>query len=299
MQRGDYHGRPVLRLETGHLILDVLEEAGPRIVRAIPLPGTLNQFAETPEVSFETPWGPFELLGGHRLWHAPEAFPRTYVPDGSGLRVTTCDGGLRLTGMPEEPTGIEKAIAIRLEENRAAATITHTLRNTGVWPVELSPWALTQLPHGGVALFPFKAPAKSDYVPNRHLVLWPYSRWRDPRLTLYEDLALLEARPDGEAFKLGYLSHAGWLSYLRGGLLFVKRFTPQPSAVHPDRGCNVESYLDDRFIELETLGPLARLEPGETLEHVEDWTWYTGVEEPSTIEGIRRVVSRLGLATGT
>jgi hypothetical protein len=35
----------------------------------------------------------------------------------------------------------------------------------------------------------------------------------------------------------------------------------------------------DRFIELETLGPLQQIEPGEALEHTEEWEIYTAQAE--------------------
>jgi hypothetical protein len=36
-------------------------------------------------------------------------------------------------------------------------------------------------------------------------------------------------------------------------------------------GCNTESYADKDTVELETLGPLVRLEPGAHAEHIESW----------------------------
>ena len=142
-------------------------------------------------------------------------------------------------------------------------TVSHELWNGGAWPVELAPWAITQLPLGGVAILPQPTePIDSDGVmPNRHLVLWPYTRWHDPRLRLGDEHVLIEARPESSVFKIGYMNHHGWVGYLRAGVLFVKRFEPQPRAWHADLGCNAEVYCSDRFIELETLGPLCRLEP--------------------------------------
>jgi hypothetical protein len=64
----------------------------------------------------------------------------------------------------------------------------------------------------------------------------------------------------------------GWLAYHSQGALFVKW-----SALHkndlpyPDRGSSIECYRDHRFMELETLGPMARLEPGDEVHHREVW----------------------------
>ena len=39
----------------------------------------LADLSKIPPIS--TPYGDFYFHGGHRLWHAPEAMPRTYIPD--------------------------------------------------------------------------------------------------------------------------------------------------------------------------------------------------------------------------
>ena len=52
-----------------------------RIIGLIPA-GKTNMLADlrnSPDVP--TPYGDFHFRGGHRLWHAPEAMPRTYIPD--------------------------------------------------------------------------------------------------------------------------------------------------------------------------------------------------------------------------
>jgi len=85
------------------------------------------------------------------------------------------------------------------------------------------------------------------------------------------------------------------VAYLRQGVLFVKRFAPRPVEQHPDFGCNAEFYCGDRFIEMESLGPLARVGIGESVEHVETWELHAGVDAPQTLEGVRRLAEPLGL----
>ena len=45
-------------------------------------------------------------------------------------------------------------------------------------------------------------------------------------------------------------------------------------------------YCNDRFIELESLAPLAVLEPGQSSVHVETWEIYRDVDVPQSIEGL-------------
>lgn len=292
-----FHGMPARIIENNHLRLTCLAEAGPRIVGLSPAGIALNLFAEVPDLRIPTPSGDCRLYGGHRLWHAPEAFPRTYQPDNEGVEVTALPDGIRLTGPIETLTGIRKQIEVTLAPDRAAATVTHRLENLGIWPVELAPWAITQMRLGGLAVLPQTVGPldPSGLLPNRQLVLWPYTRLADPRLRLYDDYVLVDAQSDQPAVKVGMMNRHGWLGYLLDGWFFVTRMTPQPDLPHPDFGCNAESYCGDSNIELETIGPLARLAPGQATSHVIRWELYAAADVPATIEGVRELVEGLGL----
>ena len=74
------------------------------------------------------------------------------------------------------------------------------------------------------------------------------------------------------------------MAYLKEGTLFIKRFTPQPKKIHPDQNVNTEVYVEDKCIELESLSPLVTLQPGESVEHVEDWQWFEGVTRKRKLE---------------
>jgi hypothetical protein len=280
------------------LDLEYLAEAGPRIVRLTlaDAPGQ-NLLVEVPDLKLSTPIGDFSLRGGHRLWHSPEVIPRTYLADNSGLVVEERPDGVRLTQPTEALSRIGKSVEIRLHADRPAVTLRHQLRNEGAWPVELAPWSITMLPLGGLAILPQTVEPldPSALQPNRQLVLWPYTKWQDPRLALADDYVLIHAEARSPACKVGYLNRQGWCAYLRQGVLFVKRFEPRVTATHPDFGCNVEFYCGDRFIEMETLGPVTRLEPGQAVDHVETWELHASVDVPQTLDGARAVARSLDL----
>jgi hypothetical protein len=61
--------------------------------------------------------------------------------------------------------------------------------------------------------------------------------------------------------------------------LFVKKAKVKTGAKYPDFGCNFEIYSDAHSLELETLGPLRILKPGETAEHLEDWWLFKDIQE--------------------
>ncbi len=294
---GDYYGLPTFSIGNEHLRLEFLAEAGPRLVRLFLNGSDENQLCEAPDFKIYTSYGVYCFRGGHRLWHAPEAFPRSYVPDDAGLAVEELPDGVRLRQQTEAPTGIRKSVEIHLDSGRPALTLQHTLQNDGLWPVELAPWAITQLPLGGIAVLPMPGnpPEPVALLPDRQLVLWHFTRWTDPRLRLHDDYLLIQAQSLLPPCKVGYFNRGGWIGYLRQGVFFCKRFEPDTRRSHTDLGCNVECYCNDRLIELETLAPLHRLEPGQCAAHTEVWEFYTGLDVPSTLEGIHTLVSLLKL----
>lgn len=274
--KGDFFGLPTGRIENGALEVEFLWEAGPRLVRLALQGAGENLLAEAPSLSWETPYGRYFPHGGHRLWLAPETAVRTSIPDDSGLKVEQLPDGVRLLQPTEAPTAIRKAIDVRLTPGQPRLTLAHSLANEGSAAIELAPWAITMLRHGGVAVVPQpNEPVDADGLqPNRCWVLWPRSRWDDPRLRFTERFCFVESRPLGTPGKFGTFNRQGWLGYLRGDVLFIKRFEPQPESLHTDLGCNAEVYVCDEYLELESLGPLCTLAPGESVVHTETWELY-------------------------
>ena len=139
---------------TDALVVEVLAQAGPRIVGLRCEGSAANLLAETPDIGWETASGRYELFGGHRLWIAPEDAQRVAVPDSDGLAVEGLDDGLRLTGAADPLTGCVRSIEVRLDPVLPSMTVLHRLHNGGARPLELAIWPITQLPLGGLALLP-------------------------------------------------------------------------------------------------------------------------------------------------
>jgi len=287
----DYYGLPTHRISNQHLRLDFLSEAGPRIVRLMLGQSDQNLLAEVPDISWSNQFGEFFLRGGHRLTHAPES-PRSYVPDSAGLIAEDLSNGVRLQTL-EAATNIRKSMDICLSPDRPQVTLHHRLQNEGGDPIELAPWSITQMRLGGLVVMPISATIDADgLLPDRHIVVWPYTRWHDARLRVEDDCVFVTAQPGMPPLKVGSLN-PGWIGYLHGDVFFVKRFDPRLDQLHPDRNCNVEVYCNDRFVELETLAPLIRLKPGETIEHVETWELHRVEGAAPTPDGVRRLLQSI------
>jgi len=233
-------------------------------------PNLLADISDSPPIP--TPYGDFHFSGGHRLWHAPEAMPRTYIPD-TPVTITELSDGVILEAQTELGTSIRKRIEIHIAPDKPSVTLTHTLINDGMWAVELAPWAITQFRLGGMVILPMPVgnvdPA--GLLHNRQFAFWPYTRINDPRLNLGDDFVLFKADALVPPFKLGYFNSHGWMSYWLDGVLFRKTFDSQKDLTYPDNNCNAEMYCNNKFVELESLAPLVKLEPGASIHHGEVW----------------------------
>jgi hypothetical protein len=255
------------------------------------MPNMLADLSELPPIP--TPYGDFYFHGGHRLWHAPEAMPRTYIPDTGELTITDLPDGVTLEAQTEPGTRIRKRIEIRLAPDKPSMTLTHTLINDSMWPVELSSWAITQFRLGGTVIMPMPVGNvdTAGLLHNRQFSIWPYTRINDPRLRLGDEFFLFKADALLPPFKIGYFNPHGWMAYWLDGVLIRKKFEVHRELVYPDNNCNAEMYCSDQFVELESLAPLGILRPDDMATHVEIWDIFDGLE--SLPDKIREVLITL------
>jgi len=273
VEKINYLGLDCCKLSNREVELVATANVGPRIL-LYSFTGEENMLGEAPDAVAQTELGEWRAWGGHRLWIAPEAKPRSYAPDNGPLTIEAAGAnGVRLS-QNADASGVEKEMTIVLDAEGTGVSVLHRITNRNLWAIEAAPWALTIMNGGGVALFPqepFRAWA--DYLlPARPLVLWHYTDLTDARWSFgkrYIGLRSDAAHPEPQ--KMGMLNKQGWAAYLRGETLFVKRAGYVEGATYPDYNCNFETYTAGTFIELESLGPVARLEPDESAEHTERW----------------------------
>jgi len=297
--RTEYMGwKNNVKLSNDQIELIATLDVGPRIIRFGPVdgPNVLKNYTEQLGGTGESEW---MIRGGHRLWHAPEAKPRTYALDNSPVEIEEIgDFGLRLNPPVETGNGIRKQIEISMAAEDNLVVLTHRLTNIGPWSIELAPWALTVTDAGGLCIvgLPEKRPHTEVLTPDFPLVVWPYTDFRDDRLGLGTRYITLRQDTSKGPIKYGMANILGWAACLVHDCLFVKYFDYDPTAVYPDFGCNFETFTNEDMLEVESLGPLTLLEPGEMIEHDETWRLFTGVppvtDEASIDRHIRPLVER-------
>jgi len=282
-------------LSNGTVDIIVTSDIGPRII-AYRFPGGENMLAELPEAVVPTAFGDWHPWGGHRLWHAPEVMPRTYYPDNSPITAEVGKDSIRLIEPTEPPTGIQKEMLITLDPHGTRVVIQHKLTNKGLWPVDLAPWALTIVNGGGTTIIPNEPFISHDdkLTPARSMTLWGYTDFSDPRWTFGKKFTRLHTDPNlNDPQKAGFADKQGWAGYLRKDILFVKTFPYMEGKEYPDNGCNFETYTAGTFMEVETLGPMVKLEPEQSVTHEEHWFLFKDVKAGSTEESLDAAIKPL------
>lgn len=270
----NYSGWPnCIRLYNDEIEIIATTDIGPRIVKF----GFINKqnfFYLLPDHLGKTGGKEWRIYGGHRLWLAPEAMPRSYSPDNEKVEFAVHDNCIKLMQTKETITGIVKEMEITLSHNKNEVKVLHRLVNHNLWDVELAAWSLSMLAQGGRAIIPQEPYGEGDdyLLPARSLALWQYTKMNDPRW-IWGD-KYIQAKQDSlftSEQKIGVMNKQGWTTYYLSGELLIKKFDFNPTAVYPDYGCNNETYINGDFLEIETLGPLTKLAPRETVEHTEHW----------------------------
>lgn len=280
-----------VELTNNTLSILVTQSAGPRVI-SLRFRGGKNLFAELPHFTIESPGGTFHFYGGHRLWRAPEDLSLTYLPDDAPIEITKIEHGLRVVQPIEPVTGLQKSFDITLEAS--AVTIHHTLTNHSQTPIFCAPWAITQFKPGGVAILP-QSTHTTGLLPNRRIILWPYTDIRSPYITWGNQYIFVQAKMREGALKIGFPNPRGWLAYWQAGTLFVKKAVFDPQAQYLDHGSSSECYCNDEFLELETLGGAVSLSEGASVSHQEIWELYGDVEKPADEAAMESLVKQYGL----
>lgn len=285
VEKVSYGGWPnCLRLSNRRVDLVVTTDVGPRIIR-FGFVGSENEFYEDELTLGKIGGDEWRAYGGHRLWHAPEEMPRTYWGDNWPVRVEQPPGLVRLIQCTEPTTGIEKEMDICVAADTSLVQVTHRLRNKNRWAVELAPWALSMMAPGGIAVIPLppRRPHPEALQPVSTLTLWAYTDMSDPRWTWGRKYILLRQEAGAKTpQKAGAWVPDGWAAYARQGHLFVKTFQLPSGAAYADLGCSTEVFTNGDMLELETLGPLVRLQPDAAVEHMEHWHLFRDVPAPAT-----------------
>ena len=263
-----------LYLANDHAEVIVTLDVGPRIL-SYKRPGAENVFKSYDDQLGSSGESDWKIRGGHRFWIAPEDEVVTYHLDNQPVdyRIEEFTQEIVIDSLQIQAGQIMKSLAVTLADNDSHVTVRHTARNDGDEPIQIASWGLSVMKPGGIEIIPQPPLGEHprDLLPNRGIVLWPYTDLSDARWHLGREFFTLRQSEGFPPTKLGLAHREKWVAYVIEDSIFIKTFEHVTGAVYPDGGCNFETFTNDEMLEIESLSPLAALAPGESVSHTENW----------------------------
>jgi hypothetical protein len=276
-----------LQLANDKVELIISLDVGPRVL-SYKTPKTENVFKTYPEQLGKSGESEWMIRGGHRFWIAPEDEVLTYVPDNVPVNYDLgAPNEVKLINAGVDPWKIKKEMTVSLHDNTSEVTIVHRAINESPAPIEIASWGLSVMIPGGLEIIPLPALGihPRDLLPNRLMIMWPYTNLTDPRWRFGESfITLRQTANAGQPTKLGVPHKQKWIGYLTRDSLFIKVIDYQEGAVYPDLGCNYETFTNQDMLEMESLSPLTKLAPGEAVSHTEKWHLFGEIPEPHSLQ---------------
>ena len=155
--------------------------------------------------------------------------------------------------------------------------------------MEVAPWGLSVMRKGGTAIIPLPAKAAHTELltPTLSFAHWGYTDITDPRWGWGEQFLFLRQDEHAEnPQKIGVHSGKDWAAYLNNSNLFIKIAKFDIEAVYPDYGSHFEFFTNNFMLEIESLGALKNLQPGQYLSHEEHWSVFDNVKTVISEEGV-------------
>lgn len=269
-----YGGWPnCLYLTNGDIELIATTDVGPRIIR-FGFSGKVNLFKEFKEHMGISKGNDYLFYGGTRLWHAPQANPRSFHPDNFPVKYEWNNNKISLMQDIEVSTGVQKEIIISMHPGKNKVTVIYRIHNKALWGIKLAPWAISMMNIKGKAIVPQEKyiDCSKKLTPIRSLALWGYTNMEDPRWVWGKKYIQCLQDPNRKTCqKIGILNTQGWAAYNLSDYTFIKRYGFNQNSNYTDFGVNTELYTDQNVLEIETLGEYKEISPGDFAEHTECW----------------------------
>lgn len=242
----------------------------------------------------ETMPGDWMNVGGDWLWPMAQSrwtdfngtdWPPSPVLDAqawTGRAWRTADEGQQalLTRHFGEPLNVRVTRTIHLSATGSVVRIHQLMERTAPSDLPMTLWQISQIrapdwivmPVDEQSAFPGGLQSLRPEAPDATL------------LTMHDDLAIYDARKEGE-YKLGSDSSRAWIAVIKGTTAIIEQAFGGPAdGTYPDGGCTVEFYahLGLGYAEIETLSVEDVLAMGDLLDNTVQISLHTLPSTPTT-----------------
>ncbi len=286
IEKTEFKGWEAYHLTFGDTEMIVVTGIGPRIISLRVSGGENILWVDETRITR----GDWHIYGGHRLWVSPEN-EGCYAPDNDPCAITETDEAFTVTAPVVSMTGLQKRLTISFRDDRFA--IEHGVLNATDMLATGAIWALTCVAPKGVVTLPWGTGGEWD---TKKIVFW--NKWGGTHASDVESSQwgagkdLFQIRPTGEEGKMGTNSPEAWIALCRDDATFIKQFQYDSNTVYGDDNCCAEVYTCEHFIEMESLGPVTTLSPGEEMTHREIWTVTGKAVSPDDAGSLRALLAK-------
>ncbi|MBN63479.1 MAG: hypothetical protein CME20_19160 [Gemmatimonadetes bacterium] len=226
----------------------------------------------------------YEYVGIRTWFFEPTQNRQSGMP---ALRPATAERmgahGLRLVAAPDDSSGLQLTMELFLDPALPVLRIRHGLTNLRDEQRRIAAWALNVIrPDHGVGVTPWGS------VHRRSLLFWPDTEPNEIGLHLGPKALALDYRiePQNRWQKIGTNTDAGWIAYVWNETALKSTVAHVANAEYPENGGTVTMFNSTsevfdgkpRFGEIENVGPLSELMPGNTLWMEQELELISGIE---------------------
>lgn len=296
--RTEFHGwHDAMILSNGLMEAVIVPQIG-RIMQFRFAGESEGPFWENPQMAGGRPApesGDWLNYGGDKAWPAPQSdwariASRPWPPptgfDGKPMEAIVDGSTVVLKSAIDPNFGIRALRRIQLASNRPVMTVTTTFEKLAGQPMEIGVWTITQAkdPAAVYAVLPQPPPADRAFVPMSE---------RLPAGLAVENGLIGLTRDPHENCKIG--ARAPTLMWIGSNEVLQIDSALVSGAKYPDQGCSVEIYTNRDpldYVELEILGPLARMNIGDKIERMTTFTLERRREKDPGAEARRVLAER-------
>lgn len=222
--------------------------------------------------------GRFDIGPEHTLPRHPTLFVGRWTGEITGER------SARLTSQRDPTLGIVLVRDFTLAAQGSYLKCTQTIRNESQERRRVFHWSRTLAAPDGICLQPLNPHSR---YPRGYAVYVPITTSAggrgsaidfrpadEPNIRVREGVLEFLGAPNNPKYAID--PDAGWMAYItRNNRLFVKKYPLFPNRVYGEIAANSACiYYHPRFCELEPIGPVEDLAPGQSASFTEDWWLY-------------------------
>ena len=270
-----FEGLDAVGLTTAKFRMIIVTGAGPRIAH-FGKPRGRNLLFWDSEGKYGR--GDWKMRGGHRVWctrPGADEGEETYAADNAPCQVKMGRTSVTATAPVDPVTRLQRSLTIRVLDDASVAVECRVLNTSDMlWSGGL--WALTCTVPTEASTYGIPLGDGTDWDVFTMVTARRWaghtSRVNDPQISFTEDNLVI--RPQGHEAKRFIQAPQGviGLTDTDERITFTKRAPYERNGVYPNN-TNIAFYVgpDNFMVELETMGPMQTVRPGESLIHAEVW----------------------------